>query len=263
MHPSCCVNCREGEITVEQAYFEELSAACEQDGMFKSPQGACRMGFSQTYKAKEVTVVDADSDADSSQPSVDEASDPIAVLKADHNKLKMKFFVIEDQLRRRDLDGLWETTAEIEDEIMLHSAKKEELVLFPVIKDLLPLGEGLFAIVKEDHSEILSLLNSFRAGLEDGDILDGIIVSMMVGLRSHIRKEDYEFFALVEKCLDDETKKRLIDGFDKVVREHIPLVHPPRTELTPERIARRKERQKFHESVNAVRDQVHGGGCCD
>lgn len=259
MHPSCCVNCREGLIGIEEDLFNELSSQYEEKELFRSPRGICRLGFSQPFK---VIRMSNKAEAAPEQAAVAPETDPIAILMAEHKAILGKLEGIEDQVRKRDVDGLWVSTADIENALIIHSAKKEEEVLFPALSDLMPLGQGLVSIIKEDHREILSLLHAFRSALEDGDILDGLIRSMTVSLRSHIRKEDYEFFELVNKCLTDDIRKTMFDGMKKIDETHVTIVAGDRLKLTAERKAAKEKRDMLDESILAVRDLVNVDSCC-
>ena len=265
LHPSCCVNCREGLVAVEEAQFQELDAKYPEPDVFKSPKGACRIGFSQRFKAISIekTVYKEDEELIKILVAKPEccSKDPIAILMAEHKKMRKTLELIEDQVKRRDVNALWASTVELGNELTLHSVKKEEEVLFPAITGLVPLGETLVSIIKEEHSEVVSLLHNFRETLRDGVIMDGIIDSMMVSLRGHIRKEDMEFFEILNKCLDGVIKGKLVDDMDRIEKSFVPMAVIPRTEKTEEE---RALRQQFDEDLAAVRDIANiGGGCCD
>lgn len=265
LHPSCIVNCREGLIDLDPETFKELSDAVPEEGRFRSPRGFCRMGFSQTLRADEVRTLDPTQlqESDEGAGSLD-TNDPVAVLMHEHQEVIGLMDLIETQLRKRDLEALWQTSAKLEDELILHSIKKEEQVLFPILKDLLPLGEGLVAIVKEDHIEVMNLLHAFRDGLADGDIFDGIINSVITNLKSHIRKEDEEFFDLVGKSLDEEARKTVLEGMKEIVENHPPLNVMSRAEYAEKNITNAEQREYLNAQIAAVKDLVNvnaDGGC--
>jgi len=173
---------------------------------------------------------------------------------------------IERELRTRDIDALWKTTAKLVNEVTLHSIKKEEETLFPNLESRLPFAEGLITIVKEDHAEFLSLLLSFRDGLETGDILDGIANSTIVNLKNHIRKEDLEFFKLINDAIDDELKASLIEDFKKVEAAFVPM-DPGKLCVEEAKLSEKAlKRQKYEKEAASVRAEVansaDGGGCC-
>ncbi|MBI5902665.1 MAG: hemerythrin domain-containing protein [Deltaproteobacteria bacterium] len=248
---ACCVNCKEGFIKMSEELFNDLASGFEGREFFKSPRDACRLGFTQTYKVVKIDKLDSTGAEKAAKgPAVE---NPISLLKDDHQEILKKLAIVEWHLTKRDVDGLWQSTCDLKNHLLLHSAKKEEEVLFPIMKDLIPIGDGLVAIMHEDHSEVLSLLHAFRESLEDGTILDSIIVSTMVGLKSHIRKEDYEFFTLLEKSLDDELSARIIEGMKKVEAEFVPIEPGDRKKLAKEKQAERNKRAYIDEGLNAGR----------
>ncbi|MBI5809669.1 MAG: hemerythrin domain-containing protein [Deltaproteobacteria bacterium] len=270
-HPSCVVNCREGVITVDEEVFKELSSSYSDEALFRSPKGVCRMGFAQPFKVISMgNAGDTDylsKEARARAEAEDLASDPLIALKAEHKVVLKLLEKIEGQIKKRDIDGLWQSTVELENDVTLHSIKKEEEVLFPLLGELIPLGEGLVAIVIEDHREFMSLLSAFRTGLAAGDILDGIIGSVIVNLRSHIMKEDGEFFDLVNKGLrdlDEATKTRLSEAFLKVEREFKPVQAGDRLKARAkfdELIKKRGEHDEM--AAEARKDTAESaGGCC-
>ncbi|MBI5491613.1 MAG: hemerythrin domain-containing protein [Deltaproteobacteria bacterium] len=257
MNPSCCVNCREGVISLDEALFNELKAACEDPEVFRSPKGMCRKGYSQQFKVIKLDHVSGDAAEDAAPSEEELASDPIGILMTEHVSILENMSRIEELMKRRDMDALWKETAALENKLIIHSGLKEEQVLFPLINESMPLGEGLIAIMKEDHREIVSLLHNFRTALEEDDIMDGIIRSMFVSLKGHIRKEDLEFFALVNKFLSGELKAKLIEGYDRVVKSHAPFV-------AGERKRRKKTISKeiFDEQILALQEMNVDSGCC-
>lgn len=262
LHPSCCVNCREGYLWMDSDAFNASLGHDGEKDSFRSPRGICRMGFRQPFRAVKVEVMKAViKDADEAGAEPDLKGDPIAILMNEHRLILKTLDRIEEHLRKRDVDALWTATKEIENDLNLHSGTKEEDVVLPVLSEILPLGEGLVTIIKEDHREILSLLHAFRGALKGGDINDGVIGSMIVSLRGHIRKEDNEFFALVEKGLDDEAKKRLVDGMNKVEREFVREPAGERLILTEADRLEIARRNAMNEDALDLKDLTNSG-CC-
>ncbi|OGQ57847.1 MAG: hypothetical protein A3J24_02040 [Deltaproteobacteria bacterium RIFCSPLOWO2_02_FULL_53_8] len=267
LHQSCCVNCREGLITVEEAVYNQLIAESVEKDVIKSPKGACRMGFRQPYKilkADRQEVVDEDtSEISPYVTSPTEAEEgPIALLMAEHREIIKKIGVIEDHLRIRDIDALWVSTCDMENMLNLHSGCKEEDVALPILNEAVAFGHALGAIVKEEHREILSLIHAFRSALQDGDINDAIIRSMIVSLKSHIRKEDYEFFTLVEGGLDDETKRRMLAGMEEVEKTFVPVEPGNRLIMTNAQKEEAARRSAHHKEVLTVRDIANTDSAC-
>ncbi len=267
LHPSCVVYCREGILTMDEEVFKNLLESSEQEGVFKSPRGTCRMGFSQGFRADNVQTLDSDSAAalNVKREASLESDNPLEVLVAEHQKVISRLDEIEAQLKKRDVDALWESSAALENDITLHSVMKEEQLLFPRVHNLLPLAEGLITIVQEDHRELMTLLLSFRSALVDGDILDGLALSIIVNLRNHIRKEDEEFFTLLDENLDLETRKLILTEMKEMDESFIPKEAGSRTEAKD--LSTAKARSHYDEMASAARDArladaESGGGCC-
>ncbi len=264
LHPSCQVFCKKGEFVISESFFNELSTATDDEDTFKSPPGACRMGFSQQYRLIAVQEEGAETEAEgeAARESLG-ADDPLTILKAEHQEVLKKLDTLEYQVRKRDLEGLWVTTSMIENDILLHSIKKEEDVLFPVVEKKIPAGANLMPIMKEDHVEFISILHGFRYALQDGEILDGILNTLIVNLRNHIKKEDEEFFHIVDEHLDNEDRKRIAEGMRKMEEEHVPLEPGDRKDkgLSPYS----EDRKKLDAEIAALKSISSVGGeemCC-
>ncbi|MEE9583846.1 MAG: hemerythrin domain-containing protein [Candidatus Brocadiales bacterium] len=205
------------------AEFDELSAYYEEEARFRSPKGVCKLGYAQPFKAISGSGRSAEgADREQVAASNKVVTDPLEVLKQEHQGILEKLDLIETQVRRRDVKGLWESTAAVQNIIVLHSIRKEEEVLFPIVYKRSPEGLTFMQIVHEDHKEFLSLLHSFRCGLQEDEILDGMVNSLIANLRNHIRKEDDEFFALIEDHLTAEDKSTIIGRMNRVGLEFVP-----------------------------------------
>jgi hemerythrin-like domain-containing protein len=263
MHPSCQVFCKKGFIPLEEGAFKQLSSEAETEGEFRSPQGACRMGFSQTFKAVEVSdYVERDEDA-APLPKVVDESNPLSILAAEHEGVLEKLDKLEHCVKTRDLDGLWEITALVENDILLHSIKKEEMVLFPKVKDRIPMGLALIGIMDEDHREFISLLHGFRYGLQFDEILDGLVNSLIVNLRNHIRKENEEFFPMAEEHLTNEEKVEIIEAMQAMEKGHINMEIGDRSKKELEQIG--VDREELDSQISALKVHSSVGGeemCC-
>ena len=221
LHPSCQVFCKKGEILLDEEEFRKLSERTDSEDTFRSPADICRMGYAQEFKVVEINRVCQEEESREEEKSAED--DPLAQLTAEHKQVLKKLELIEDQVRRRDIDGLWLSTADLENDIILHSIKKEEESLFPIVEDRIPMGPALIGIMKEDHREFISILHGFRCGLQDGEILDGPVNSLIANLRHHIKKEDEEFFVLVNDHLEDKDRKTLLKQMEELEKAHIPL----------------------------------------
>ncbi|MEK6657629.1 MAG: hemerythrin domain-containing protein, partial [Nitrospirota bacterium] len=221
LHSSCVVNCRNGELFLPEALLEESFS--EDKTIFKSPRDFCRLGYSQPFKVMNIEEAkDADAEDDIQEDDSKTTVDPIAALKDEHNKVLKKVEAVEAHLDERDIEGLWISTCDLDNILHLHGAIKEEDVLFPALLGLVPFGEGLVACINEDHREIVSLVHSFREALTDGNINDKVIGSAIVALRSHIRKEDNEFYEFIKKYINNEMKKAIMAGMEQAEKAFIP-----------------------------------------
>ncbi len=221
-HPDCQIKvCRSGEIDIDEADFRELTASSGDTSLFKSPRGICRLGFSQVFKALDVRSV---SDAAEETESVYEEGgrDPIAILMEEHKLVLTRLDLVEDQLLRRDIEGLWMTLADIRNDIILHSIVKEEGILFPLLAKLNPLSDKYIDIMKEDHRELMELIDSVRHTMCDDDIPDNVLRSALSNLRSHISKEDEEFFDMINDSIDPDNRQALLDNMDDAERAYVP-----------------------------------------
>jgi hypothetical protein len=198
LHPSCQVYCGKGELTLEKSQFEELLTAFDEKQKFKSPRGVCRLGFSQPFKALS-TVEKSTEGAEASMeaPGDKVGSDPLEVLKEEHKEGLKKLDFIEEQIRRRDITRLWESTADVENFIILHAIKTEEEVLFPIVLKKAPEELTFIQIVYEDHKE-------------------------MVNLRNHFLKEDEEFFSRMDEHLTAEDRTNILEQMEKIQKEFVP-----------------------------------------
>lgn len=214
------------------------------------------MGYGQQFKA--LSVADKDAEIDGAQSEKKSpVKDPIAHLIAEHNKVLEKVERVEEHLVKRDIGGLWVSTADLDNIMHLHGGIKEEEILFPALRGLVPFGEGLVACIKEDHREIVSLLYSFREALKDGNINDKIIGSSLVSLKSHIRKEDNEFFEFVKKYINDEMKEAIMSKMELADKTFAPK-EPGDRKFDEKEAA---ERMKFHEKTLESRE-IACDTCC-
>jgi hypothetical protein len=75
----------------------------------------------------------------------------------------------------------------------------------------------------------LSLLHSFRCALQEDEILDGIVNSLVVTLKNHISKDE-EFFEMIDGHLGQEDRGKILAGMDKVQAEFVPAGAGERSE---------------------------------
>ncbi len=249
LHSSCVVNCKNGELFMPEDLLE--ASTSEDKTIFKSPRGFCRLGFSQPFKVMDVEEA-RDTDVEDEMPTEGSktAADPISTLVKEHELVLKKVEAVEAHLDERDIEGLWISTCDLDNILHLHGAIKEEDVLFPALLGLVPFGEGLVACINEDHREIVTLIHSFREALTDGNINDKIIGSAIVALRSHIRKEDNEFYEFIKKYISEDMKKSIMAKMEQAEQTFVPKESGER-KLDEQKAS---ERALHHEHLSAVRE---------
>ncbi|MCC7202878.1 MAG: hemerythrin domain-containing protein [Nitrospirae bacterium] len=260
-HPDCQIkSCRTGEIDLDQDVFEEMSSSQDDKTLFRSPRNICRLGFSQTFKALDVRRV-SDISEDAGIEAESEEINPVSILREEHQGVLRRLDVIEDMIIRRDINGLWIAMAEVENDIVLHSLRKEEGVLFPLLIKLDPLNEKYIEIIKEDHRELMVLLHSVRNAMCDDDIPDNVLRSALSNLRSHISKEDEEFFAMIEECLNSDDRRFLVEEMGKAEQSHVVITAGERTHGAHEHEDASPEQMKYREAVFTARQLAEKDHC--
>lgn len=265
LHPSCQIkSCKEGVLSMDESLFNQLAASFEDKSHFKTPRGYCRLGFPQTLRIIDLRR-EGHEEEEKTREEIGEivGNDPIEILRSEHQRVLKNLDLIEQQVRNRDIDGLWISTAQVEDDIHLHSIEKEEFILFPLLVKISPNSASEIAIMKEDHRELIALLDSYRKGLREGDVQDSISHSIISNLRSHISKEDNEFFDSVMKVIDGDDKKFLLDGMKKADESHVVFEAGDRVQeaLSGEN-ADSGERERFSEALFAAKKASKDEGCC-
>lgn len=268
LHQSCQIKkCKQGVLHIDESLFNQLSESFEDKNHFKSPRGYCRLGFTQTLQVVDVKDAGIEDEAEKELSAEEKAlkrlTDPMELLKEEHNSVLQKLDLIEGLIKRRDLDGLWITVSEVEDDIALHSIEKEEGILFPMLEKASSLTSSEISIMKEDHRELEALLNSVKDGLRVGDVLDEVFGSAVANLRNHIRKEDEEFFEVIDQCLDAEGKKHLLEEMAKAEKNHVKAEIGNRRDLVHISAEQFEKREHYEAAVAAARlASVKDEGCC-
>lgn len=260
-HPDCQIKlCRTGEIDIDEAEFKELSSSADDETLFKSPKGICRLGYPQTFKASEVRRVSEISDEVDVERDA-EVYDPVSILKGEHQRVLRRLDLIEDQILRRDINGLWIALAEVENDIVLHSIRKEEGVLFPFLTKLDPVNDKYIEIMKEDHRELIVLLHSIRFAMCDNEIPDNVLRSALSNLRSHISKEDEEFFDMIDECLDADSRRFLIEEMERAENAHVVIEAGERTKVIHNHQDDSPDQMKYREAVSTAKQLAEKDHC--
>ena len=260
-HPDCQIkNCRTGEIDIDETEYAGMFSSANDKTLFKSPRGICRLGFAQTFKALEVrNVSDISEEADIEKDA--EEVNPVSILREEHQRVLRRLDIIEDMILRRDINGLWINMAEVEYDIVLHSIRKEEGVLFPLLIKLDPVNEKYIEIIKEDHRELMVLLHAVRNALCEDEIPDNVLRSALSNLRSHISKEDEEFFYMVEECLDSDSRRFLLEEMSRAEESHVVITAGERTNRMHNHEDDSPDQMKYREAVFSARQIAEKDHC--
>ncbi|MCK5237815.1 MAG: hemerythrin domain-containing protein [Deltaproteobacteria bacterium] len=260
-HPSCQVFCKKGEFTIEEGEFKELLGMAEGDEMFRSP-GACRMGYNQVFKAVSTAPVDESAVSEEEKDTETEVN-VFTILMDEHEKVLETLDILDNQVKKRDLDGLWVSSSRLENDILLHSIKKEELFIFPFIRENVTMGEALCGIMDEDHREFISLLHAFRVGLQENEVLDGLVNSLIVNLRNHIKKENNELFPMASEKLSAEDNQTLLPKLEELEKAHITLDPGNRSDMKLQAMS--EDRAQIEAEISSLKTVSSVGGeemCC-
>jgi len=261
LHESCFASCKKGNLSLEESEFNKLSSY-EDKSLLKSPKGICKLGFTQKFKIEKVK--DSLSKKDNNEIITDNSSDPIEILIQEHQIVLELLDRIETHIRRRNVDGLWTSVCELENEITLHSIVKEEGVLFPLLENVGSQIIAFLGIIKEDHREVFSFLHSFKSALIDNEILDGIGHSLVANLRTHISKEDNEFFEVVNHYLTAKDKENLLIKMKKAEESFVPeeVIDLNEFAIKSKNNDNYKAREKHNEAIEAMKEMKIQSECC-
>jgi hemerythrin-like domain-containing protein len=132
--------------------------------------------------------------------------DAIALLKADHRKVKELFRQFEAAGSRayQKKKGLAE---EISTEIRLHSRLEEEL-FYPAVKARTDQdGKDLVAESVEEHHVVATLIEELKALDPKDERFDAKVTVLMENVEHHIEEEEEELFPEAEEVLGDAIDK--------------------------------------------------------
>ncbi|WP_326770748.1 hemerythrin domain-containing protein (plasmid) [Streptomyces sp. NBC_01591] len=137
--------------------------------------------------------------------------DVIAELAADHRELEALFSQIElqpvDHPRRRELaDRL---TAEL-----VRHTVAEELHLYPVVREHVPLGAALADKELADHARAERMLKELEDLSVDDPRFNDTIAKLKFEVASHVREEEHELFPKLAATLPPEK----LDELGRLVR---------------------------------------------
>jgi hemerythrin-like domain-containing protein len=134
--------------------------------------------------------------------------DAIAVLKADHNKLKRLLTALDSTTpksggRRESL------LKEIENEIRTHSRVEEEIFYVAYKKAARKSDQHLYYESLEKHHLVDSVLPEVRSALADSQTFDARVKVLRDLIDQHVEEEETEMFPMARKLLGDVQLRQL------------------------------------------------------
>lgn len=96
---------------------------------------------------------------------------------------------------------------------------KEEMLLFPRLTNAgMPVEGGPLAVMLWEHDQGRSLVRNMSEALEQGKPPAFELYATRYAhlLASHIEKEDYVLFRMVESVLTEEDDEELVEAFDRI-----------------------------------------------
>ncbi len=155
-------------------------------------------------------------------------NDPLEILMNEHKEVLGIVDDISSNLKTFQ-DSPAETTPQLKEliekldsEFDVHSLKKEEQGLFPVMETFLPRDEGPIGVMIGEHEELVKRFQVFKEGLNEGDhdkVMDaGSYITST--LRDHIYKEDNILYNIARMHLSSEDMQKVYDKLMEIAKEY-------------------------------------------
>ena len=116
-------------------------------------------------------------------------------------------------------------------------------------------------IIKEDHRELMELLHSVRNAMCEDEIPDNVLRSALSNLRSHISKEDEEFFYMIEDCLDSDSRRFLLEEMNRAEESHVVITAGERTSGIHNHEDDSPDKIRYREEVMSARQSDEKDSC--
>jgi hemerythrin-like domain-containing protein len=149
------------------------------------------------------------------------------LLEKDHRVILRAVDVLEqmaDEVKKghsvdpRDIEAIVRFLREFEDE---HHQTKEESALFPILLETAGSQQARLGKMLFEHDQERSLVEGLEEALKTRHGQDFVHFAdrLITLLRSHIYKEEFELFALVEMTLSDEQDGVVLSEFSRFDEE--------------------------------------------
>ena len=136
----------------------------------------------------------------SRQNDHEQPADAIAMLKADHQRVKDLFAHYEaaDNVETK------RTLAEqVFVELETHT-QLEETVFYPTVNEETDEGPALVKESLSDHETVKNLIQQLRSMAQDTDEFDATFQELIQNVEHHVEEEEAEMFPLAEQALADD-----------------------------------------------------------
>lgn len=131
--------------------------------------------------------------------------DAIELLTEDHRTVETLFEKIEATEAPAEKHELVQEAIK---ELVIHSSI-EERVLYPVIREALPDGDGLIDEHIGDHAEVEKLLDELDKADPTADGYDQLVDEVIADVREHVEEEENETFPKLHDALSAERLQQI------------------------------------------------------
>lgn len=129
--------------------------------------------------------------------------DAIAMLKADHHKVRQLFRAYRAAL---DQTARWEIARHVFDELEVHAQLEEVVFYQAVAEETTSLGKRLVDASLEEHQEALALIQDLRSLAPGYPEFDTKFQTLVLTVEHHMAEEEAEMFPLAEAEVEEDLK---------------------------------------------------------
>jgi hemerythrin-like domain-containing protein len=134
------------------------------------------------------------------QPIVEQPTDAIALLKANHQRVR-DLFALYEATRNPETERTLATQVFLELEI---HAQLEENVFSPAVNEETEEGPALVKERREEHQTMKQLMQELRGMAHDTDAFDTTFQELMANVEHHVQEAEAAMFPLAEQELSED-----------------------------------------------------------
>ncbi len=134
------------------------------------------------------------------QSAAEPSVDAIALLKADHQRVKDLFAQYE---AANNAEAKWSLAEEVFVELETH-AQLEENVFYPAVKEETEEGPDLVQESLSEHETVKNLIQELRGMAHDTDEFDAKFQELIRNVAHHVEEEEAKMFPLAEEELAED-----------------------------------------------------------